>query len=430
MYFFPGLVFFSDFLLEGLGTYVSVLGLASGSAILIGIAVSLDLAKLVTATALYKYWKRIPIAFRIYMLPALVFLMVITSYGTYGFLTREFGKSMSQQVKLTTNIKSMEEEKLKLENRKKDLDDQIKQLPSEQVTQRKKLNELFAPELNRINDRIVVLDKDIPLAKLAIVENEDHMGTVGSIAKSWGSTPDEIIKVLSLLIVCVIDPMAIVLLTVGNLLIDLRQEDLEKQKLKAKQEKKEDDLEEIRKQQLLNDFNSKKINLETVEKTILEKNENTVNANVDEVANSSQSEISTETNVQKIVEESIEHDSQEQKQKAVIEEDIDVDAMMMAEEHQQEILRQVEQDLSTELINLVEEKKDLEDKKPNKKLSVASIINKSHKGSAINDAGVSNIDDIFINYDMTQNEVESIVGQSQVNTDPTVIVSPSNNQKS
>ena len=54
-----------------------------------------------------------------------------------------------------------------------------------------------------------------------------------SLAKSWGTTPDQTAKILALMMVLVIDPLAIILLMVGTFLAERRKEEkLRKNELK------------------------------------------------------------------------------------------------------------------------------------------------------------------------------------------------------
>lgn len=48
----------------------------------------LELAKVVVTVWLHEYWHRCRLAMKIYLVPAVVMLMIITSMGIFGFLSK------------------------------------------------------------------------------------------------------------------------------------------------------------------------------------------------------------------------------------------------------------------------------------------------------------------------------------------------------
>lgn len=244
--FFIILVLAAALVLETLGSYISVVGLASNaSPIIIFLAISLDFSKVMIATVLYKRWKDIHLLLRTFLIPSLLFLMIVTSSGTYAFLLREFSKTTAGQQQLTAKIELLNTEKAKLETRKKEIDTQISQLPPSSVLQRKRMTELFSEELTYINKRVIDLDREIPKSTIAIMEGESHTGTLGSIAKAYGTSVENINRIIAFLIVLVVDPLAIVLLTVANFLMEQRKKDRREillQKLNGKEPLDEESL--------------------------------------------------------------------------------------------------------------------------------------------------------------------------------------------
>jgi hypothetical protein len=68
--------------------------LFSGSALASMImASSLEIGKLVATTFLYRYWKKIKLLLKIYLISAVVILMIITSLGIFGYLTSAYQQS-------------------------------------------------------------------------------------------------------------------------------------------------------------------------------------------------------------------------------------------------------------------------------------------------------------------------------------------------
>lgn len=217
------LVFITALILESLGSYISVLGFASQtSIIIIAIAVVLDFVKIIIASILYKKWKVIPLVLKVYFIPVLLVLMFATSAGAFGYLTQEFNKTILSQQRTELKLEDLNRQREKLESRKSEIDRQIAQLPADSVVQRTRLTGLFNEELKQINTTLIKLDEEIPKAKLENVEQKGSGGSIGTIAKTLSTTPEQVIKVICLIIVLIIDPLAIVLLTVGNLLLDIR----------------------------------------------------------------------------------------------------------------------------------------------------------------------------------------------------------------
>ena len=228
------LVFVAALTLEVLGAYMAVVGLSSKSSVLLVVlAISLDFAKIVIASVLYKYWKELNWLFKIYLIPTLLFLMSITSYGSYAYLLQEFSKTTLKQEQIISKLESLEKESAKLLARKQDIDQQISTVSPTYVTQKKRLTDMFSKELNGINERLGELDKTIPETKELMLKNQTETGTLMSLAKSWGTTPDQTAKILALMMVLVIDPLAIILLMVGTFLAERRKEEkLRKNELK------------------------------------------------------------------------------------------------------------------------------------------------------------------------------------------------------
>src|ERR1035437_3230239 len=86
--------------LAGTAAYFSVFGLtklfyAAGLGITI-LAASLEFAKLVTVSYVYRFWKTIKKGLRVFYVFAVIFIMFLTSIGIYGFLTGAYQKSANK----------------------------------------------------------------------------------------------------------------------------------------------------------------------------------------------------------------------------------------------------------------------------------------------------------------------------------------------
>ena len=223
--FFNFLVFLSALFLEVIGTWVSVIGLSSifsGSPVVIVLAICLDFAKLVAVSFLYKYWKSINLLMKSYMTSATLVLMLITSVGAFGFLSKEFQQSISDTNTSAVMIKSMADEQVRLQSRKSEIDSQIAKLPDNMVKGRTALIKQFAPEVERINTRLVDIDKQLPLLKIETMHKSVEVGPIIYVAQAFNTTPEEAVKWVILIIIFVFDPLAITLLIAGNFLLILR----------------------------------------------------------------------------------------------------------------------------------------------------------------------------------------------------------------
>ena len=223
---FATLVFISAFLIESIGSYISIVGLSalfSTNPVIIALALSLDIAKVVTVSFLYKQWNLIPRGMKYYMTIAAVILMVITSSGAAGYLSAEFQKAIIPTKGSEIMVKSMGEEKTRLEARKVEIDKQISQLPPENVRGRQKLQKQFAGELGHINGRIVEIDKELPKLQMEQVDINAHAGPILYIAQAFDTTVESAVKYVILLIIFVFDPLAVALIIAGNFLLDQRK---------------------------------------------------------------------------------------------------------------------------------------------------------------------------------------------------------------
>jgi hypothetical protein len=246
---FALLVFFAAFVIEGIGTYVSVVGLSAlfaANPVIIVLAMSLDLGKVVAVSFLYKHWKKINLLMKGYMSIAAVVLVLITSTGAFGFLSGEFQKAISETGTQSVMIASLEEEKGRLQKRKEDIDAQISKLATvnntgtvtrndnRQLAGKTALIKQFAPEVERLNTRLAEIDAKLPELKIQNISKELHVGPIIYIAKAFATTPEIAVKYVILTIIFVFDPLAISLLIAGNFLIELKRKEKEEKSLKEK----------------------------------------------------------------------------------------------------------------------------------------------------------------------------------------------------
>jgi len=222
---FALLTFFAAFLIEGLGTYVSVIGLSAlfgSNPIIIALAVALDLGKIIVVTLLYKHWKDLGILMKSYALIAAAITMIITSAGASGYLAGEFQKAISGTQESSLKVGILKEEQAKLEARKRQIDDQIANLPSNFSRSRVTLMRQFEEEQKSVTARLNALSSELPALQIAQIGVEAKAGPIIYISKAFDIPVEEAVKWVILMIIFVFDPLAVFLLIAANFLMDKR----------------------------------------------------------------------------------------------------------------------------------------------------------------------------------------------------------------
>jgi len=265
----------SAFLLAGCAAFFSVKGIAllfSASFWSVGImAGSLEIAKLVSASYLYRYWDSINKVLRTYMLCATILLMGITSLGIFGFLSDAFQRNFSQyslnvnkvqalksQQTFVTSQVDFNKSKLKdlIELQKTyqgSLDSAVKQDvtvtktssgglfssgKTEKVTDNKlldsknKIIEGSQQNINSLFNQIAIVSSELQnlekqASKLAqdimVLESDNTKGEIGTfkfVAEAFGMKIENAVRLFIILIVIVFDPLAVALVIAYNSLLN------------------------------------------------------------------------------------------------------------------------------------------------------------------------------------------------------------------
>lgn len=231
--------------LSGVAAYYSVIGLAQifpGSFWPIIIMGSiLEASKLVTVSWLYNNWNETNRLMRYYFTTAVVLLMLITSMGIFGYLSKAHLESNVSLGANTVQVKTLEtQEKIARER----LDYLLKRAGDPATASRKidvQIQETQA-ELKRIsNEKLPLLAEENKLAA--------EIGPIKYIAelfydKEDPSFIDKAVRAVIIIIIFVFDPLAVLLLIAANQTYRNRykQEDLPVVKKKAKKIKPLDNL--------------------------------------------------------------------------------------------------------------------------------------------------------------------------------------------
>lgn len=203
-------------LLSGIAGYYSILGLAlifSGAFWpVVFMGSSLEFAKLVTASWLYRNWKNAPKLLKLYLTTAVVILMLITSMGIFGFLSKSHIDSTLDSGANTVEIKTLNmQEKIAKER----LDYLLARAKDPSTASNKLDNQIQATqrELTEINKRRLPLLKE---------ENKltAEVGPIKYIADMFfegDNSLDKAVRLVIFMIMIVFDPLAVLLLIAANM---------------------------------------------------------------------------------------------------------------------------------------------------------------------------------------------------------------------
>ena len=228
-------------LIEVVGAYYSITGLAaifSGAIIPILImGGSLELGKVVAAVWLKNNWERAGITYKMYLLPAVAMLMLITSMGIFGFLSKAHNDQNLVSGDVTAKI-AVYDEKIRIArdnidaNRKalKQMDEAVDQSMARssdekgadkavairrgQQKERQRLQSEISTEQTRISQ---LNDERAPIAA-EVRKVEAGVGPIKYIAKLiYDDNPDsnileKAVTWVIMIIVAVFDPLALVLI--------------------------------------------------------------------------------------------------------------------------------------------------------------------------------------------------------------------------
>jgi len=211
------LTFLSAIMLSGIAAYYSVVGLA---AIFTGafwpivfMGSVLELSKLVTASWLYRNWKTCPLLLKTYLTSAVLILMLITSMGIFGFLSKAHIDSTMDASSNMVEIKTLNQQESMTKERLNYLLARAKD-PSTASNRLDKQIQDTQKELAEINK------KKLPLLK----ESNKLVAEVGPIKyvgdMIYGNDEnaiDKAVRLVIMLIMVVFDPLAVLLLISANI---------------------------------------------------------------------------------------------------------------------------------------------------------------------------------------------------------------------
>jgi hypothetical protein len=215
-------------------------------------ATSLEFAKLVIASFLYRFWNDVNKSLRAYLTIACFVLILITSAGIYGFLSSAYQdtankvENSDKSTLVITKRKDMLQKQLdqaekQLEsksNRQNTLSDMRnrQQTNADNLISNNKSASSVRTQMNQLSKESGLLDNDIRVLQdsiasktqqissldnevLAISTNSDLANEIGPlkyIAKLTGKTLDEVVNWFIIALMLVFDPLAIALVVAAN----------------------------------------------------------------------------------------------------------------------------------------------------------------------------------------------------------------------
>ena len=235
------LTFVTSLLIAGVAAWYSIIGLTTiFSAAVIPIiimGVVLEIGKLVAASWVYTHWKDTGILLRTYLVSAIVVLMIITSMGIYGFLSKshiDAGINTSEiSVKIERIDNRIKSEQRQIDRAEKNIqemditldktdygffDDSRLEERKKQSADREQLNDIITKAENNIDK---LLDKKSEY-ELEVKNFEVEVGPIKYIAALiYGDEAknylDNTVRYVILLLIFVFDPLAVLLLISANM---------------------------------------------------------------------------------------------------------------------------------------------------------------------------------------------------------------------
>ena len=236
------LVFLSGLLLSVAAAYYSIIGLIAnfpGATFAVAaMGSTLELAKLVTVSWLYRSWNIAPVWLRSYLCIAIFLLMFITSMGIFGFLSRaHLEHSLTSNADVSYKIETIDQ---RIEAKQKNLDSVDRQIAAvdktydryvelgsltkglEQKGNIDKQRDVLEKERENIENELLSLKEERNRLDVTIKKQEVEVGPLKYIAELiYGEQAenhfDKAVRMVIILLIVVFDPLAVMLLIAGNI---------------------------------------------------------------------------------------------------------------------------------------------------------------------------------------------------------------------
>ena len=239
------LVFITGIAISTLAAYYSIIGLTSIFAgafwpiIIMGSV--LEVGKLVSTSWLYNNWKQAPFLIKAYLFTAIAVLMLITSMGIFGFLSKahieqqlQLNTGATEQVEILNNDITLQQERISdLDKQIKVIDDSINKMIEKGQTksslnaakQQKETRQSLVDEKKKETDKLSEIKSQRIKLDSEFKKIEAEVGPIKYVAELiYGSSDQQIvdkaIRFVIMLLIFVFDPLAILLLLAFNISVN------------------------------------------------------------------------------------------------------------------------------------------------------------------------------------------------------------------
>jgi hypothetical protein len=259
--------------ISAVAAYYSIAGLcaifAAAVTPIIIMGAALELGKITATVWLHKFWHRANLKFKLYLVPAILILMIVTSMGIFGFLSKAHmdqtlvSGDVGSQVQIIDEKILLERDNIKTQRdnitaaktalaqmdsqvnarldrgtdeRSAERAVQIRRTQAKERTALQKEIQTAQKEIDAINTRISKLNEErIPFAA-EVRKVEAEVGPIKYIAALiYGDNPDSnllerAVRWVIILLVLVFDPLALILILAAEQTIEWAREDKKKRK--------------------------------------------------------------------------------------------------------------------------------------------------------------------------------------------------------
>ena len=235
------LTFVTSLAIAAVAAWYSIIGLtaifAAAVIPIIIMGIVLEIGKLVAAAWVYNHWRETSILLRTYLVSAIIVLMLITSMGIYGFLSKSHIDAGINTGEISVKIERIDNrirsEQRQIDRAEKNIlemdttlekteygffDDSRLEERKRQTAEREQLNSIITKSENNIDD---LLDKKSEY-ELEVKNFEVEVGPIKYIAALiYGDEAknylDNTVRYVILLLIFVFDPLAVLLLISANM---------------------------------------------------------------------------------------------------------------------------------------------------------------------------------------------------------------------
>jgi DNA repair exonuclease SbcCD ATPase subunit len=249
---FIAILALSAFVIAGVAAYFSVYGIATlyaGAFIpVLVMAGALEVGKLVATSFLYRYWEKINLLLKTYLLISVLALMGITSMGIFGFLTSAYQTSLAEYSTATTQQEFLVSQKAILQSELDSLNTRIQTLNDSRKSQESRLPSMSRSAARPVYEDIARAGEEIKEARTRIqtvydeikvldsqnfelqkqTSKQKDIGTLKYAAELFNTDINTIVKWFTIMIIFVFDPLAVCLVLAYNVAIGkkVRLEDI------------------------------------------------------------------------------------------------------------------------------------------------------------------------------------------------------------